>query len=160
MYAFLLGAGTAKIAQILSCSHKQAKEAVNNFLEALPGLKKLKTGMIPRDARRGYFIGLDGRKVLCDSEHLMLAGYLQNAEAIITKMWIREWTTKAREAGLWFRLVDYVHDETQTEVLNKEDAEKLISIQKQAMKDVSEELNLFCPMDTESDIGRSWADTH
>ena len=160
IYAWLLGAGIAKIASILSCSHKEAKQAVKNFLEELPELKRLKHGLIPRDARRGYFVGLDGRKVLCSSEHLMLAGYLQNAEAIVTKAWILEWTDRAKKEGLWFKLVDYVHDEVQVEVLTEEDGDKLAALQKQAMKDVSDDLGLFCQMDTESDMGKTWADTH
>lgn len=67
IYAFLLGAGVAKVAEILECSQSDAKAAVNNFLEFYPGLKELKQSRIPRDAARGYFVGLDGRKVVCHS---------------------------------------------------------------------------------------------
>lgn len=160
IYAWLLGAGTNKIASILSTNNKKAKEAVANFLESLPELKKLKTGKIPFDAARGYFDGLDGRKVLCDSEHLMLAGYLQNGEAIVMKMWIREWKRLAGEAGLWYKLVDFVHDECQTEVNTMEDAEKLKTFQAQAMNTVAEELDLYCPLEVESQVGSNWAETH
>lgn len=160
IYAWLLGAGTGKVCSILSTSMTKAKAAVNDFLESLPGLKKVKTGQIPRDARRGYFIGLDGRKVLCDSEHLMLAGYLQNGEAIAMKMWIRQWVKMAREIGLLFWIVDFVHDEVQVEVDTVEDGEKLIEIQKEAMKIVSEELNMFCPLEVSGSIGYNWAMTH
>lgn len=160
IYAFLLGAGIGKIASILRTDTGQARQAMENFYESLPELKKLKSGKVPEDAARGYFTGLDGRKVICDSEHLMLAGYLQNAEAVVMKKWIIEWKKKADEAGLWYRLVDFVHDETQTEVETEEDANKLIQIQKEAMKTVSKDLNLFCPMDTESDVGYDWSQTH
>ena len=53
IYAFLLGAANAKVAEILNCNSKQAAEAINNFLVSLPGLKKLKEWTIPNDARRG-----------------------------------------------------------------------------------------------------------
>ncbi len=69
--AWLLGASASKVADILSCSVGQAKEAVDTFLSSLPELKKVKEHKIPMDASRGYFIGLDGRKVQCDSEHLI-----------------------------------------------------------------------------------------
>lgn len=133
---------------------------MENFYASLPELKELKSRQIPLDARRGYFEGLDCRKVICDSEHLMLAGYLQNGEAIITKKWIQTWKQMADQFGLWYRLVDYVHDEAQTEVLTESDGELLKMIQKKAMNKVNEELNLFCPMDVESKVGYNWAECH
>ena len=160
IYAWLLGAGTSKVASILRTDNTNAKLAMGNFLESIPELGKLKRETIPADARRGYFTGLDGRKVLCDSEHLMLAGYLQNGEAIATKRWIVEWRSMARDAGLWFRHVDYVHDEVQVEVETKEDATKLIQIQQKAIEKVSEDLGLFCPLAVSGDVGKNWAETH
>lgn len=160
IYAWLLGAGTAKVAQILQCTNKQASTAVKQFVSSFPGLKKLKDFVIPMDAKRGYFTGLDGRKVLCDSEHLMLAGYLQNGESVIVKHWVERWKTEARAAGVWFNLVDIVHDETQTEVKTEEDAQELIRIQKEAIDWVSKDLELWCPMDIESKLGKNWAETH
>lgn len=160
IYAWLLGAGTGKVASILSTNAAKAKASVTSFLESLPGLKKLKNGQIPRDARRGYFVGLDGRKVLCDSEHLMLAGYLQNGEAVIMKRWNREWTRLAHEAGMWYNIVDFVHDEVQVEVETKDEAVKLIELQKKAMSNVSKELDMFCPLEVSGDIGSNWAETH
>lgn len=133
---------------------------MDNFFESIPELKKLKQEDIPKDARRGYFKGLDGRKVLCNSEHLMLAGYLQNGEAVAMKRWIVEWRRMAKDSGLWFRQVDFVHDEVQVEVETEEDAKTLISIQQQAMDKVSKDLDLFCPLSVSGDIGYSWAETH
>lgn len=160
IYAWLLGAGTTKIASILRTRAKQARQAMDNFLQSIPELEELKRRKIPSDARRGYFEGLDGRKVLCDSEHLMLAGYLQNGEAVAMKMWIREWRQMARDTGLWFRQVDFVHDEVQVEVETEDDAKKLIEIQQEAMTKVSEKLQLFCPLTVSGDIGKNWAETH
>lgn len=160
IYAFLLGAAIPKVAEILGCSNKEASQAINNFLAALPGLKKLKDWTIPNDARRGYFIGLDGRKVKCDSEHHMLAGYLQNGEAVIMKHWTIEWRTRAKEAGIKFRQVNFVHDEVQVEVFSIEDGEKLLDIQKQSMIKISNDLELFCPMAVEGRIGKTWLESH
>lgn len=160
IYAWLLGAGTAKVASILRTGARQARQAMDNFLESIPELGELKRRKIPSDARRGYFEGLDGRKVICDSEHLMLAGYLQNGEAVAMKMWIREWRKMAKEIGLWFRQVDFVHDEVQVEVETEEDAKTLIEVQQKAMEKVSEDLGLFCPLTVSGDVGKNWAETH
>ena len=90
----------------------------------------------------------------------MLAGYLQNGEAIAMKRWIVKWVAMAREAGLWFRIVDFVHDETQVEVLSEEDGHKLIAIQKEAMTIVSDELKLFCKLEVSGGMGYNWSETH
>lgn len=160
IYAWLLGASIGKIAEIFGCPVAKAKEANDNFLAAFPELKKLKEHKIPMDASRGYFVGLDGRKVQCDSEHLMLAGYLQSGESTVVKHWVIEWTKLAKESGLWFRLVDIVHDEVQVEVNTMEDADLLCKLQKKAIDNVSSNLDLFIPMDIESKIGSNWAECH
>lgn len=161
IYAWLLGAGVAKIAQILNCSMADAKKAIDNFLTALPELKRIKEVMIPRDAARGYFIGIDGRKVPQTSQHLMLAGYLQNMESIIMKKAALKWTEQAVSEGIKFKLVNYVHDEYQVEVNSGyDDAVRLGELMVQSFKDVGEELDLFCPLDGEYRIGSNWTQTH
>ena len=85
IYAFLLGAGNAKIAQILKVNQKEAGQAVDNFMESIEGLAKLKKKRIPEIASRGWFKGLDGRKVKVPSQHKTLAGMLQNGESTIMK---------------------------------------------------------------------------
>ena len=161
IYAWILGAGLPKVASILKCSTSIAKQSQEKFVTRLPGLKKLKSVQIPRDAARGFFYGLDGRKVQCNSEHLMLAGYLQNGEAVIMKMAFIKWYHWAIEEGLRFEVVDFVHDEWQTIVYGtKEDAERMGYLQRQALRTVGEELNLFCPLDGSTSIGRNWKQTH
>lgn len=160
IYAWLLGAGLGKVATILNCSTAQAKTAYDSFLDSFPELKRLKEFKIPNDASRGYFIGLDGRRVPCDSEHLMLAGYLQNGEAVVLKSWVREWRTLAKSDGLWFKQVDFVHDEVQVEVKDEESAKRLIELQTIAIDNVSKDLELYCPFRIEAKTGRSWSETH
>lgn len=160
IYAFLLGAAIPKIAEIFGCSTKEATTAYNQFLDAFPELKRLKELKIPTDASRGYFTGLDGRKVHCDSTHLMLAGYLQSGESVIAKHWVVRWRTMAKAEGLWFKHIDFVHDEVQVEVKTEEDGHRLIAIQKLAMDEVNKDLNLFCPMDIDGTLGRNWGESH
>lgn len=161
IYAWLLGAGLPKIAEILGCSIPQAKSAVNSFIEAYPGLKKLKEYEIPRDAARGYFIGLDGREVPCSSEHLMLAGYLQNGESIIMKKATVNWKARLDKHNVKYWLRNFVHDEWQTEVAGSRDlAHKVGVTQSDALRQVGEELGLFCPLSGTFSLGRNWKETH
>lgn len=172
IYAFLLGAGIAKVAEILECSQSQAKDAVNSFLNFYPGLKELKQSRIPNDAERGFFIGLDGRKVVCDSEHLMLSGYLQNGEKIIMSYALREWYEKLLKMDVDFDLINWVHDEWQVLAPDDNDICKTITdIQIQALRDTTDILNLKCPMEGTTSThklddgtifygGYSWMETH
>lgn len=161
IYAFLLGAGVAKVGEILECSTSAAKAAVDAFLEFYPGLQRLKQKTIPEDAARGYFIGLDGRKVACDSEHLMLAGYLQNGEKVIMARWILKWMDRLESEGILYEILNWVHDEAQT--LQDDDPElvrRIQEIQLQAMVDVGIDLNLSLPLLATSAYGHSWKETH
>lgn len=161
IYAWLLGAGTPKVASILNCTTAIAKVSEQNFLESLPELDTLKKVQVKKDAARGYFIGLDGRKVVCDSEHLMLAGYLQNAEAIIMKMATLVWFKRATDEGIDFKFVNFVHDEWQVEVNgSKEDAERMGEIMAESLKTVGENLKLFCPLAGSYVVGKNWKETH
>jgi DNA polymerase-1 len=172
IYAFLLGAGVAKVAQILECTGSQARDAVNSFLEFYPGLVELKDKRIPAEAARGYFIGLDGRKVVCDSEHKMLAGHLQNGEKIIMSWAYKLWEDELNRQGLPFDMLNWVHDEWQLLIDDDNDlAKRITDIQIQALRDTTQLLNLRCPMEGTTSKhkladgswfygGYSWQETH
>lgn len=161
IYAFLLGAGVGKVAEILGCSLAEAREAIDNFIRAYPGLAYLKDEQIPRDAERGYFIGLDGRLVACSSEHLMLAGYLQNGEATVTKHANVLWRKWLKEQDIWYKQVNFVHDEYQTKVKNDLTIAKKVGIlQAEAIRQVGIDLNLNCPLSGSYSFGYNWLETH
>lgn len=168
IYAWLLGAGVDKIANILGCSIEEARIACNNFLEAYPGLKELKTNRIPYDANRGYFLGLDNRLVICNNEHLMLAGYLQNGEAVAMKRANVLWRNKLISENVPFWQVNFVHDEWQTETTDDiETARYIARVQCDSLRQVGEELELKCPLagsminsHKKESIGVNWYETH
>jgi len=171
IYAFLLGAGIAKIGQIFGCGANAARDAKETFIERYPGLKHLKEEAIPRDARQGYFIGLDGRKVVCPSEHLMLAGYLQNAESIIMKKANLKWDQDLTEMDIPFLQVNDVHDEWQTQTKrdvlalpSNDEAQTTAHLvgrtQCLALEHVGRELDLNIPITGDYDIGTNWYETH
>lgn len=161
IYAWLLGAGIGKISEILGCSHEEGNRAVDNFIRKYKGLEHLKNEIIPRDARRGYFVGFDSRKICCSSEHLMLSGYLQAGESIIMKHACLDWRTKLKKERVPFWQVNDVHDEWQTETIdNRELAYYIGNIQVDSIRVAGEKFNLRCPMDGEYSIGTNWYETH
>jgi DNA polymerase-1 len=156
IYAWLLGAGQAKVAMILGCTVKQAGVAMDNFLRSIPALKELKR-KAAMAAQRGYLVGLDGRRIKIESEHKSLSVYLQGGETIIMRMANYLWFTNA--SNIKFKQVVWVHDEWQTEV-EEDRAEELGKLQVQSIRDTGEYFNLNCPLDGEYKVGNNWAETH
>lgn len=160
IYALLLGAGMWKLTQILECSDEETERALARLMERYEGWKTLKTFDIPRDAKRGYFKGLDNRKVFIPGDtvgqrrHLAMSGYLQNGEAIIMKKASLKWIDKLKDMDA--KLVNFVHDEWQTE--GPKDIYLCLEIAKMqanSLREVGEELKLKCPL-----AGSYWNDDH
>lgn len=161
IYAYLLGAGRNKLASILGCSPAEADRALDRLLATYQSIAELRRNRIPRDANRGYFEGVDGRFVCCDSEHHMLAGYLQEGESTVMKYAMRIWHKEADAYGYKFQLVNWIHDEWQTLVWgNQEDAERIGALQAQAITRAGIDLNIKCPLSGSFRVGRNWLETH
>lgn len=162
IYAKCLGAGMEKQASILDCSIARAEWANEQFEKGWPKWTWLKEEFIPQDAKRGFFIGLDGRPVPCDSEHLMLAGYLQNGEAIIMKLANIKWRAELKAMGFSFKQVNFVHDEWQTELptLDESLAKEIGRIQADAIRWAGEDLGVRCPLAGSFSVGTNWYKTH
>lgn len=158
IYAWLLGAGVAKVAEILGCSYVQARSAMDSFVRNVPGLDELKRLRIPSDARRGYFVGLDGRKVICKSERLVITGYLQNGEAVVMKHANTLWRQRAKH--LDYKQVDFVHDEWVCEVPDEDTGHELGQLQSQVIGEIGEDLGLNCALAGEYKLGRNWLEVH
>lgn len=174
IYAWLLGAGPRKLAKVLDCKVTEAAECGEKILNRFKNLRILHKETIPKDALRGWFIGLDGRGVRIpgnsyeERKRLVLAGYLQNGEAVIMKMAMVKWYSKLRKEGIEFYPVNFVHDEFQTETLdNKEIAGYVARVQMEALREVGDELGLRCPIAGSNlsqtgklSMGYTWSDTH
>jgi DNA polymerase-1 len=168
IYAWLLGAGLAKQAQILGCSLEEARVGNEQFLGFYPNLRHLKDIEIPLDAERGYFTGLDKRLVKCDNKHLMLAGYLQCGESVVMKRANILWRSKLDKERIPYWQVNFVHDEWQTETIDDMDiALHIAEVQADAIRQVGEDLELRCPMagsilnsHKTIAIARNWSETH
>ena len=161
IYAWLLGAGVDKTASILGVNATEAAAARSRFEEAIDGMSKLKRRLIPKLADRGYFVGYDGRRVLVPSEYKTLAGLLQSGESVLMKHTLINFHTKARQEGINFRLVGFIHDEFQIEVKGtKEEASHLGQLVADTMLQTGEDLGFKIPTPGSYDVGLNWLDTH
>jgi DNA polymerase I-like protein with 3'-5' exonuclease and polymerase domains len=129
-------------------------------MDTIQGLRKLKEFTIPILARKGGFEGVDGRFVRCDNEHLMLAGMLQNGEAVVMKEANLMWRREADKEGLTYHQVGFIHDEWQTEVPDEETAERIGLLQRSSITKTGESLVLNCPLAGSTSIARDWSGSH
>ena len=158
IYAFLYGAGDAKIGSIVGGTAKDGNKLKANFLENTPALKLLRE-RVGRASDKGYLKALDGRRVMVKSEHASLNFLLQSAGAIIAK---RAWETfhnMAEYEGLEYKQLGVIHDEIQIEC-SPEDAEAIGYLIMDAMEFTTEYYKLNCPMAGTFKIGRNWNETH
>jgi DNA polymerase I-like protein with 3'-5' exonuclease and polymerase domains len=158
IYAFLYGAGAAKIGSIVGGGSREGETLIKSFLDNTPALKTLRT-KVERMAEKGYLPGLDGRKLFVRSAHSALNTLLQGAGAIVMKQAMIILDGKIRKEKLDAHFVVNVHDEWQLEVLEK-DAERVGQLAVESLEETTKELDLFCPLTGEYKVGSTWADTH
>lgn len=161
VYSFLNGAGAGKFASVFGCDYKEAKRSLERFVDSYPGLVEFKKRYVPSYAKRGFFDGLDGRLVVCTSEHHMLAWMLQNYEAVMMKQANVWWQDELRTLGISYKQVNFVHDEWQTEVHGDlRTAETVGRIQADCIRRVGEHFGIKCPMAGNYTVGKNWLETH
>jgi len=158
IYAFLYGAGPAKIGKIAGGSSNTGQKLISKFLSNMPALKRLRNN-IQEAARSGTIPGLDGRKLHIRSEHAALNTLLQGAGAIVCKQWLVNIDERIRKTGLDAKLVASVHDEYQFEVANS-DVERFTKLTKEAMYTTQRNFKFKCDLDSDYKVGNNWAETH
>jgi len=129
------------------------------FLDALPALRRFKDEDIKEAARRGYMVGLDGRKIWVPSEHLAMGAYLQGFEAVVMKkaMDISSHEMNAKQL-IWGQCA-HVHDEAQLEA-PEEFAEEVGKTCVWGIEEAGKQFGSLCPLTGEYRVGDSWALTH
>lgn len=158
IYAFLYGAGPAKIGSIVGGSAKEGQSLIASFLRNTPALSKLRE-KVDQSIDKGWLRGLDGRRIFIRSGHAALNSLLQGAGAIVMKQAQVNLAKSLREEKLDAKFCATVHDEWQIEV-REDQAERAGQLAVQAIVKAGEDLNLKCPLDGEYNIGNNWADTH
>ena len=160
IYAFLYGAGAAKIGSIVGKGAQHGQRLKDRFLSNLPALNSL-IQAVQKAANRGHLKGLDGRLVKVRSSHAALNTLLQSAGALLAKQWLVEFDNLLTEHDLHDKaaLVAWVHDEIQIE---SEDAhaEKVKELAIQAATIAGERFDFRIIIEAEGSIGNNWADTH
>jgi DNA polymerase I-like protein with 3'-5' exonuclease and polymerase domains len=158
IYAFLYGAGDAKLGTIVGGNARTGSALRARFLDGLPALRTL-TERVQRDAEKEVLEGLDGRLLHVRSAHAALNTLLQGAGAIVMKKALTILDEYAKLWNLNYKFIGNIHDEVQSEV-SPEQAEKFGRLAVSSLQATGIALELNCPLTGEYKVGRSWAETH
>ena len=156
IYAFLYGAGDAKIGAIVGGNSGTGRRLKERFLRNTPALEELRR-RTDRQAQSGILAGLDGRKLRVRSQHAALNTLLQGAGACVMKQALIHLSDKLR--NIPHKFVANVHDEWQIET-PAHYADTVGRIGVRSIRIAGETLGLRCPLDGEYRVGNNWAETH
>jgi len=168
IYAFIYGAGDAKIGSIVGGTRNQGARIRRQFLASNPKLAEA-IGTTKRAARRGYLFGLDGRKIHLRrdtntgeiQDHKALNTRLQSGGAVVMK-WamviLDHWVRECGLEGEAKKVID-MHDEAQWEV-EENHAHTIGQLGKQSIIMAGKMLGLNVPLDADYKVGTNWAMTH
>jgi len=170
IYAFLYGAGDAKIGKVVGAGEKEGKELKSRFLQNTPSLKILREKVSSIAKNTGTLPGLDGRRLQVRSDHAALNTLLQSAGAIVMKQAVVLLDESLSKFGIDYKFVANVHDEWQIEV-EESYADMVGKIGVQSIENAGKllgdldkitklPLGMRCPLGGEYKVGNSWKETH
>ena len=163
IYAFLYGAGDAKIGEIVGGSAKEGQMLKRKFLSNLPALRKLQADVQQKVQRSNKLTGLDGRILPVRSPHAALNMLLQSAGAVCMKVALIQLFNRLNQMkwqfGREYSFVANVHDEFQAEV-QPDKASVFCELAVDAIRRAGKELKLNVMLDGEAKVGETWAQTH
>ena len=167
LYAYLFGAGDAKLGSILTGkpNANAGKKSREDFAKGIKGLQELrdKLGEVWRSTQyasgEGWFPGLDGRPVFVSGEYQALNYLLQTAEGITCKSALSYSMNKIDEEGLRAEPRLFYHDEI-AYVAHPDDADRVGEILQESFKKGPEMFGVTCMEGGDYVIGNSYADVH
>jgi DNA polymerase I-like protein with 3'-5' exonuclease and polymerase domains len=163
IYAFLYGAGDAKIGDIVGGTARDGQMLKRKFLSNLPALKRLQQDIHKKVEHGGTLMGLDGRVLRIRSSHAALNMLLQSAGAVCMKVALIQLYHALGKSkwqhGREYAFVANIHDEFQAEVIPQH-AEDFGKLAVKAIRVAGKELKLNVQLDGEYKVGDSWAETH
>ncbi|WP_296204140.1 DNA polymerase [uncultured Hyphomicrobium sp.] len=162
-YAYIYGAGDARLGRISGGDSALGKEQRELFQRNLPALASLVAAVKQRLQSRKYLLGLDGRRLYARSPHAALNTLLQSAGALQMKRALVILDADLADLGFLpgrdYEFVANIHDEWQIETL-PEIAELVGKTAADAIRKAGEFFEFPCPLKGNFSVGLTWADSH
>ena len=167
LYAYLFGAGDAKLGQVLTgkSNSEVGRKSRADFSKGIKGLEELKKKLLniwnktSNAQGDGWFPALDGRPVFCGSGHQTLNYLLQAAEGVTCKAALMWAWDKIKEEKLRAEPRLFYHDEMAFQS-HPDDAKRVGEILKESFTAGPELFGVTCMDGGDYVIGESYADVH
>jgi len=159
IYAFLLGAGDAKVGQIIGGSTQDGRDLKSRFTNNFPGLRRLLDNLKRQVERTGRIVLCDGTPLRVEHMHTRLGYLLQGDENRIMKRAALNIWRECRRLSIDAIKVGDIHDEFQFDVLST-DVQRFIVVCSNAFAAAGEYYNYTVPIECEAKVGLTWASTH
>jgi len=163
IYAFLYGAGDAKIGKIVNGTAKDGAKLKDTFMRTLPALKRLRD-TVGQASSKGYLKGLDGRRIPVRSSHAALNSLLQSCGAVLCKQWVVDVYQSLSDIYVPgydgdFVICGWIHDEVQV-ACRSELAQAVGQRIVKCATNAGSNYGFKVRLDSEYKVGRSWSETH
>jgi len=170
LYAFIYGAGDAKLGSVMcedlplnKSEFVMGRNSRRNFETKVPALGDLVKRVKASVKKKGYLIGIDGRHLSSRSEHSALNTLLQSAGAVIMKRALVILDNSLIAAGLIpgtdYEFVANVHDEFQIQT-KEEHVSTVKTLAGNSIREAGEFYRFRCELAGSADAGDNWAETH
>jgi hypothetical protein len=167
-YAMIYGSGDWNLGVILGVKGSRTKVAAAGknakarLMKAVPALGKL-VEAVAKAVKRGYIVGLDGRRLKARAENAAINTLLQSAGAVQMKRGlvnlVDALASKGWQFGREYALVGLIHDEWQANV-KPELADEYGNAAAQAIRDAGTYYAFACPLEAQYQKGATWKETH
>jgi len=158
VYCYLYGGGDAKLGAVVNGAKKEGKKIRDKLESNLPALGIL-IKKVKQSSKKGYLVGITGRRLKIRSEHSALNVLLQSLGAYISKYWMIKAHQLFEEENINLKQLLWCHDELQVEC-DKKDEERVKVILQVSATIASEEIGIRMRIDAESKSGKTWYDCH
>ena len=160
IYAFLLGAGDEKVGEIIGGSPREGKAIKQRFIGNFPGLQELLETLGQQVERRGRIILCDNTPIIVTQPHTRLGYLLQGDESRIMKKAAILTAREIQRRNLDVLKVGDIHDEWQNDALATHVEEFTDEVCPAAFRASGVFFNYRVPIDCDSKVGLTWAETH
>ena len=159
IYALIYGSGNTRLGEITGKGAEEGRRIRDAFVKANPSFASLVRAAKAAVNNRGHLIGLDGRKVYCDSDFKALNYLIQCNGALICKKWLQLTHEQFTKLGIDARIVAWVHDEIQVKV-RKGSEDVVCNLLRRMAREAGNHFKIQIPIEAESTVGTNWATTH
>ena len=160
IYAFLLGAGDEKVGEIIGDNAKAGKDLKQRFIGNFDGLADLLDSLERQIKRTGRIILCDDTPIIVDKPHTRLGYLLQGDESCLMKRAGIFAHEQIVQRNLDVIKVGDIHDEWQNDVLNEHVQPLVEEVFPSAFAQSGEYFNYRVPIECDSKVGKTWAETH